>query len=310
MKTMKFLLLREWWESRQLFIRTGLILIALSVVSAIISAIVMQDPDASRILPGAVLTAEQLSKEVDGIAGHSLAGRMFGFCVAMIFFMYSYFSGALSEERKDRSILFWKSLPVSDAQTVMAKVLFGVLAIPLFMLVASIISNILALSILCIGHALQGRWLFLSVFSHAGLWSPVLDTLRVFPVFILWSLPTVGWLLLVSSVLTKRVGLWAVLGPVAVFFLLVLLCKSLNMTLDSFVYLWLGRLLFSLLPFSWLLNAELLKQHNGFKNVLDSIVRSAPTDSWDTFLHLNIWCGVLVGALFIYGAIRMRTYRE
>jgi ABC-2 type transport system ATP-binding protein len=85
MKTMKFLLLREWWESRQLFIRTGLILIALSVVSAIISAIVMQDPGASRILPGAVLTAEQLSKEVDGIAGHSLAGRMFGFCVAMIF---------------------------------------------------------------------------------------------------------------------------------------------------------------------------------------------------------------------------------
>jgi ABC-2 type transport system ATP-binding protein len=81
MKTMKFLLLREWWESRQLFIRTGLILIALSVVSAIISAIVMQDPGASRILPGAVLTAEQLSKEVDGIAGHSLAGRMFGFAL-------------------------------------------------------------------------------------------------------------------------------------------------------------------------------------------------------------------------------------
>lgn len=310
MKTMKFLLLREWWESRQLFIRTGLILIALSVVSAIISAVVMQDPDASRILPGAALTAEQLSKEVDGIAGHSLAGRMFGFCVVMIFFMYSYFSGALSEERKDRSILFWKSLPVSDAQTVMAKVLFGVLALPLFMLVASVISNILALSIVCIGHALQGRWLFLSVFSHAGLWSPVLDAIRVFPVFILWSLPTVGWLLLVSSVLTKRVGLWAVLGPIAVFFLLILLCKSLNVTLDSFVYLWLGRLLFSLLPFSWLLNAELLKQHNGFKNVLDSIVRLAPTDSWDTFLHLNIWCGVLVGALLIYGAIRMRTYRE
>lgn len=310
MKTMKFLLLREWWENRQLYIRSGLILIGLSVVSAIISAIVMQDPTASRILPGAVLTPEQLSNEVDGIAGHSLVGRMFGFCVAMIFIMYSYFSGALSEERKDRSILFWKSLPVSDAQTVLAKVLFGVLAIPLFMLVASFISNILALSIVCIGHALQGRWLFLSVFSHAGLWSPVLDAIRVFPVFVLWSLPTVGWLLLVSSVLTKRVGLWAVLGPVVIFFLLNLLWRSLNMTLAPFVYLCLGRVLFSLLPFSWLLNAELLKQHNGFKNVLDSMAHSAPTDSWDTFLHLNIWCGALVGALFIYGAIRMRTYRE
>src|SRR3546814_20822192 len=42
--------------------------------------------------------------------------------VVLGFVVFFYCLGALYDDRRDRSILFWKSLPVSDASTVLSKV--------------------------------------------------------------------------------------------------------------------------------------------------------------------------------------------
>ena len=46
------------------------------------------------------------------------------------FVVFFYCLGSLYDERKDRSVLFWKSLPVSDRDTVLSKALSALVVAP------------------------------------------------------------------------------------------------------------------------------------------------------------------------------------
>src|SRR3546814_12295425 len=59
--------------------------------------------------------------------------------IVLAFVVFFYCLGALYDERKDRSVLFWKSLPVSDAQTVLSKVASAVVVAPVLAVIASLV---------------------------------------------------------------------------------------------------------------------------------------------------------------------------
>ena len=74
----------------------------------------------------------------------------------------SIYSIRLLAERKDRSILFWKSLPVSDTEVVLSKLLTAAVVAPLFVLLVSSVtadpvrlSSGRALHDTCLGDALM-----------------------------------------------------------------------------------------------------------------------------------------------------------
>ena len=123
---------------------------------------------------------------------------------------------ALHGERRDRSILFWKSLPVSDLTTVLAKATVPSLVLPVL---TSVIGAILQLSMLLVSSAV----LLGSGLSPAALWArlpwfrmSLLLLYHMLTVHGLWPLPVYAWLLLVSGWARRAAFLWAVLPVVAI----------------------------------------------------------------------------------------------
>ena len=122
----------------------------------------------------------------------------------------------LQRERRDRSILFWKSLPVSDVTTVLTKASIPFLVLPLICCAIAIVTQFLMLLVSSAALALSGRsvavyWDQVSLF-HASL----LLVYHVMTVHVLWGAPIYGWLLLVSAWARRAALLWAVLPPLAI----------------------------------------------------------------------------------------------
>jgi ABC-2 type transport system permease protein len=117
---------------------------------------------------------------------------------------------ALYGERRDRSILFWKSLPVSDLVTVLAKAAVPLVVLPVVALALSWI--VVAVLTFAGSLALLGRGA-----SAAPLWSA--ERLFEAPAIMayglaahaLWFAPIYAWLLLVSAWARRLPLLWATL---------------------------------------------------------------------------------------------------
>ncbi len=125
-----------------------------------------------------------------------------------------YCLGAMHGERRDRSILFWKSLPVSDLVTVLAKLSVPALVIPavVFVLVAASHLIIFAYSTIAWASAGQDAIQLWSQVPLLRLWIMCLYALVAVS---LWHLPAWGWLLMVSAWARKMPILWAFGVPIA-----------------------------------------------------------------------------------------------
>jgi len=123
---------------------------------------------------------------------------------------------ALQGERKDRSILFWKSLPVSDLTTVLSKASIPFVILPALAYGAVVVTAFVML-------VLSSVVLGLSGLSAAPLWTQlsllqgaVLLLYHMITVHILWYAPIICWLLLISAWARRAALLWAVLPPFCV----------------------------------------------------------------------------------------------
>ncbi len=125
-----------------------------------------------------------------------------------------YCLGALHNERRDRSILFWKSMPVSDLTAVLAKAAVPLAVIPLVTFGVVIVMQLLALAMSTISLIAGGM-------DPSTTWTrvPFLEMPLVLAyglvVLALWYAPIWGWLLLVSAWARRAPFLWAVLPPLA-----------------------------------------------------------------------------------------------
>ena len=144
-----------------------------------------------------------------------LAGFWLVLQIVLFFVLFFYLIGALYDDRRDRSILFWKSLPISDSQTVLSKVLMAAFVAPLL---AWAIAVVLNLGVLLLATAFVG---LNGVNPMTMLWGPAeplalwAKMLLVVPVNAIWALPAIGWLLLVSSFAKSKPFLWALALPFA-----------------------------------------------------------------------------------------------
>ncbi len=203
------LLRREYWEHRRRFLWLPVVIFGLFMLASLILGIMV----------GGGFTAIHPSGTADpgGIAS-------LGFGIGVIFYiLYSisscaYCVSCLSEDRVDKSVLFWRSLPVSDTRTVMAKVGSWGLLGPGIAWVATILTHLLVLFALACMASARGAAGF-TVFSS---WVALLGTWALFAwamlLNALWWLPYVGWLLAVSALFKKRAWVWGVVLPIIVGF--------------------------------------------------------------------------------------------
>jgi ABC-2 type transport system permease protein len=123
---------------------------------------------------------------------------------------------ALHGERRDRSILFWKSLPVSDLTTVLSKAIIPLVVLPLvsfaFTVATQWIMLLLSTAVLLgSGLSVTPLWAHLPFFR---MWLMLLYHLVA--VHVLWYAPMYGWLLLVSGWARRAAFLWAALPWLAI----------------------------------------------------------------------------------------------
>ncbi|MDG1113774.1 MAG: hypothetical protein P8N63_08385 [Pseudomonadales bacterium] len=210
--TFMALLQRESWEHPNLIWRIPVGLMILNVVLAIASVIFGLEYFGTENFK-----FEFNSQDLLGGPGQAAAT----FFLLSYFFLsqmvaVGYLLSALYEERKDRSILFWKSLPVSDFQVVLSKALMGLVVIPGLYLLAAMLTFVLVTLVLSLGMTflLPGIELF-EGFLMAGLIVGG-DSLRVFALQIVWGAPVFLWVLLVSGLARGQPLVWAMGIPLLV----------------------------------------------------------------------------------------------
>lgn len=191
-----------------------------------------------------------------------------------------YLLGTLYNERKDRSILFWKSMPVSDAMTIVSKLISVMLILPAIYFACIVVVHTSALAVSSISAWRQGVdvWGTLWAPSHVvGRWGEFAAWL---PLASIWYLPMYAWLLLVSSWAKSAPAAWAALVP------FVLVVTERMLTPFHWISGWLAQ-------YSWPL---------GFrdKRMLDA------AGSLHLMLNPEMVVSLLIAAAMLYGAIYMR----
>lgn len=198
---------RELWESRSIYIAP----LAAGAVALVACLISLAHLPARMRAAGALDLARQLEmveKPFD-MAGLLIMGATF-----LVALFYSL--DALYGERRDRSILFWKSLPVSDTTTVLAKASIPVLVLPLLTFAVSIFVQTVVLvatraALSAGGVDAQSAW------SHFSLWHA--SWMLLYHLLALHGLgysPFYAWLLLVGAWARRLPVLWATLPPIAI----------------------------------------------------------------------------------------------
>ena len=213
--TLMALFQRESWEHPNLIWRLPVGLVILNVVLAIASVSLGLQYFGTENFKFE-FNSQDLSFDQGGPGQAAATFFILSYFLLSQMVAIGYLLSALYEERKDRSILFWKSLPVSDFQVVLSKALMGLVVIPGLYLLAAMLTFMLVTVVLSLGMTflLPGTALF-DGFLMAGL-AVVGEALRVFALQIIWGAPVFLWVLLVSGLARGQPLIWAMGIPLLV----------------------------------------------------------------------------------------------
>ena len=194
---------RELWENRSIYI-APLVVAAVTLFGFVISTIGLPHRRRAALMLDPAHQRAAIERPYDIVAMMILATA---FVVAIFYCL-----DALYSERRDRSILFWKSLPVSDRITVLSKAAIPLVVLPALVLAIVAITQFLMLiwsSMVLLPSGLAGTTNF-NIVEHSFILLYGLIAIA------LWHAPIYGWLLLVSAWARRATILWAVLPLFAI----------------------------------------------------------------------------------------------
>src|SRR5947209_6143967 len=196
--------LRELWENKSIYIAPAIVA-AVLLLGALIS---------SGYLPERRRNA-MLLDEVRRRAAIELPYNIVAVMLIVTAFIVGFFYclDALYGERRDRSILFWKSLPVSDLTTVLSKAIIPLAILPAIIFVVTIVTQFVML--LLSSAVLAPSGLAGTTWENFNLFRESIVLLYGVVVIALWHAPIYGWALLMSGIARRAAFLWAVLPPLA-----------------------------------------------------------------------------------------------
>ena len=192
---------------------------------------------------------------------------------------------ALHGERRDRSILFWKSLPVSDLTTVLSKVTVPLVVLPLLSFAIIVVTQFIVLLIST--AVLLPRGLAATTWANFNLFQQSLILLYGLVAIALWHAPIYGWALLVSGWVRRATFLWAILPLLAISFF-----EKITFNTSHFASMLKDRVL-GFAPQAFAFQAHAVPQLTPGRYL------STP----------GLWLGLVFAAVFIAAAIRLRRYR-
>jgi ABC-2 type transport system permease protein len=272
---------RELWENRSIYL-APLAVAALILFGFLISMVHLRD-------------RMRVASTLDPLHQHELIAQPYQFAALLIMFTTTlvavfYCLEALHGERRDRSILFWKSLPVSDLTTVLSKASIPIVVLPLVTFAITVVTQFIMLLLstaVLLGSDLSGitLWTHLSFFRMS-----LLLLYHLVAVHGLWYAPIYGWLLLVSAWARRAPFLWAGVPLLAVGIV--------------------ERIAFNTTYFAGMLGRRL----SGGAEAI-TVPDSSPMDMMTRLTpgHLlsspGLWIGLALAAVFLAAAVRLRRSR-
>ncbi|MFL6233392.1 MAG: ABC transporter permease [Thermoanaerobaculia bacterium] len=207
MRRFAWLLRRELWESRSIYL-APLAVTGLLLLGAVLGA--FQMPAKMRAVAGLAPAAQHAA-----LTDHYMMASLLLMATTFVVGLF-YCLDALQSERRDRSILFWKSLPVSDLITVLSKATVPFVILPLLTVVLAAVAHavMLLLSSAVLMASGQGPGTLWAHVSPPEMWLMLLY--HMVAAHALWYAPIYGWLLFVSAWARRAPWLWAILPPLAI----------------------------------------------------------------------------------------------
>jgi ABC-2 type transport system permease protein len=260
---------RELWENRSVYLAP--LAVAVVIVLGTLAATMAH---VSKVRLG--FQPQKLTQPFEIAAGALMGTTM----IVAIFYCLD----ALYGERRDRTILFWKSMPVSDLTSVLAKMVVPLVILPAVTFVITIATQFVMLLLSSAVLSAAGQ-------SAAALWTKVpwlhmsgMLLYHLITVHSLYYAPIFGWLLLVSAWAKRLPFLWAFL-PLALIGVL-------------------ERIIFSTTHFGRMLGSRL---GGGMRSDGTMLGHFEPLE----FLRLpGLWIGLALAAACVAGAVRLRHYRD
>ena len=319
----KSLLRREFWENKGGFFWAPIVAGGISVffsLLAVIASIFLVKEENIHIKDGDLAEVGHHLQTTEGLQAIGFAGDMsllggIGLALlVMTFVVFFYALGSLYDERKDRSVLFWKSLPVSDGQTVLSKVAWALFLAPLLAVGIGLVIGIGHWLIGGLGMVINGIPGASAFFTESHPFRVLGSAVSIIPLYAAWSLPAIGWLMFCSAWARSKPFLWAVLVPVLACVIISMtdILPSLAVRHDLIWYTVVYRGLLSILPGAWFptLPGGATNPHADF-NTPDDLANAIDlTRSWEAFATADLWIGAVIGVALIAGAIYLRRWRE
>lgn len=313
----KWLLKREFWENRGGFLWapliTGAIISILTAIFAVIGLVRFKNSGMASDLEFSGNVAEH-ARQIGGIGDTALLVGISLTTLVLAFVVFFYALGCLYDDRRDRSALFWKSLPTSDLQMVLSKATWALLLAPLLSVAVGVLIGLVLWLIVGATLAMAGMPGMSAIFTHAHPLRVIGNTLTVLPVYLLWALPAVGWLMLCSAWARSKPFLWAVLIPVLACVIVSMsgILPGMNINYGAVWYTLVYRGLLSVLPHSWapVSDAAAIQVDNADIQGPADLVHLMNASSLDVLGSPDLWIGAAIGAAFIAGAIYLRRWRE
>jgi ABC-2 type transport system permease protein len=258
---------RELWENRSIYL-------APLIVAAVIAF--------------ASCGAVRHNLQPDKLAEHDelVAGVLMGTTLLVAIF---YCLDALYGERRDRSVLFWKSVPVSDWTAVLSKMAVPMVILPVVTFMLAIVTQVIMLLAASAFLSMHGR-------SAAALWTlPWLQMssgmlYHLITVHSLYYAPIFGWLLLVSAWAKRLPFLWAFLPLAAIGVI--------------------EKIVFNTTLFATMLGSRLSGGMEANPAKGSAMMMLWPSHPLEFLTMPGLWIGFAIAAICIAGAVRLRRYRD
>jgi ABC-2 type transport system permease protein len=296
------LLKREVWEHRSIYVTP---LAIASIVTLGTLAMLMFAGGFAKELDVAIFGATNIAGDAErkiALTGF-FVGTSWVFLLAAMVLTVFYTLDSLYAERKDKSILFWRSLPITDAEAVISKLATAIVVIPLATVVAIIATHIVNLLVTSIWVSVKGGDAGHLIWGSVPLLDNWLAALIVTLASAVWMSPFIGWFLFVSA-FTKRSPLLMAFMPLVIIPLLELIFLRSSVFAEA-VFTRRGMIpLFKGMDMEAFFDEESLHVNEEIVSLL------AHLDVVQFLTSASMWGGVVVCALFVTAAIYVRRYRD
>ena len=318
MKTFYWLVKREFWEHRGSFLWAPVISAGILLLLTIMGVIAGETfRNRAGIHFGNGINLEVLRSSLDDgkldTIGRILDVYMMSpaMLISIVLFVVVFFYcvNALAEDRRDRSILFWKSLPLSDRETVLSKVFCAGVLAPVIAIVVSVIAGLAMLLLVALVAAAHGLGLQQMLWTLPHPFRITFDMLASLPLYLVWALPTIGWLMLCSAWARSKTFLWAVGLPIGSGVLVTWFNQMGSIGVDTLWY-WrniVGRALLGVIPGTHLSPRGAFGLSSGSMDEKAALLLLKP--DYAQFITAPFLVGAVAGIAMIAAAIWLRRWR-